>query len=270
MSMITCPTCGVAVPSGAAFCDNCGASLASAKAPAAAATPSAAGDHRCPNCGEAVVPGEAYCGNCGAVLPAASAYLSPAAPSPTHPAPPPAAGMAALPDLMKCPNCGVQVETMDIFCDNCGQPLSSGSGFPAEPQRPAAEPGGTSTAVEPVMEAPVPEPAAPVANARLVVQSTGASLYLVPGKAEYVIGREDPVSGSFPDVDLVPFGGEEGGVSRRHARITVRGGEYAVEDLNSVNYTFVNRQKLVAGNTQPLRDGDEIRLGRVVLHIRMD
>ena len=61
------------------------------------------------------------------------------------------------------------------------------------------------------------------------------------------MGREDPYTGVFPDVDLTPHGAEEGGVSRRHFKITFSGGQYLVEDLNSTNFTFVNNQRLAPG-----------------------
>jgi len=97
-----------------------------------------------------------------------------------------------------------------------------------------------------------------------VATGTGAEFDLT-GKAEILVGREDPVSGVFPDVDLTPHGGEEGGVSRRHAKLTARGNQWLIEDLNSVNFTFVNKQKLKPGVPQPLNDGDQIRAGRVLL-----
>lgn len=87
----------------------------------------------------------------------------------------------------------------------------------------------------------------------------------MPAKAEIIIGREDPVSGIFPDIDLTPHGGDEGGVSRQHCKITVQGGQYLIEDLKSTNSTRVNRQRLEPGKTQALKDGDEIRAGRVAL-----
>jgi len=96
------------------------------------------------------------------------------------------------------------------------------------------------------------------------VVSSGAEIPL-PAVAEILIGREDPVSGIFPEVDLTPHGGEEGGVSRRHARITFEGGAYSIEDLDSTNFTFVNKQKLAPRARQSLQDGDEIRCGRVNL-----
>jgi pSer/pThr/pTyr-binding forkhead associated (FHA) protein len=87
----------------------------------------------------------------------------------------------------------------------------------------------------------------------------------LPAGAEINIGREDPVSDIYPEVDLTPHGGEEGGVSRLHAKITVEGGKFFLEDLDSTNFTFVNKQKLTPKVRQPLNDGDEVRCGRVNL-----
>jgi pSer/pThr/pTyr-binding forkhead associated (FHA) protein len=101
----------------------------------------------------------------------------------------------------------------------------------------------------------------------LEVSSSGAEIPLPEGD-EILIGREDPVSGVYPGIDLTPHGGEEGGVSRRHARIMVQGGAYQVEDLDSTNFTFVNKQKLSPRTPHPLNDGDELRCGRVALLFR--
>lgn len=82
-------------------------------------------------------------------------------------------------------------------------------------------------------------------------------------KQEILIGREDPVSDIFPDVDLTGFGGEEGGVSRRHARIIRDGDTYLLEDLNSTNYTKLNGVKLIPKIPQAMRDGDHVSFGKV-------
>ena len=97
-----------------------------------------------------------------------------------------------------------------------------------------------------------------------MVQADNASFDLA-GKSEVVIGREDPVSNIYPDVDLTAHGGEEGGVSRLHAKLYVQGNQYLIEDQNSTNFTFLNRQKLTPKTPTPVKDGDEIRLGRVIL-----
>jgi pSer/pThr/pTyr-binding forkhead associated (FHA) protein len=97
-----------------------------------------------------------------------------------------------------------------------------------------------------------------------VIQSSGASLDIPPGKTEITIGREDPVSGIFPEIDLDPHGGHDGGVGRKHARLFMQGGQLMIEDLNSVNGTILNKQKLPPKQPQPVMDGAEIRFGRVV------
>ena len=98
-----------------------------------------------------------------------------------------------------------------------------------------------------------------------MVQDTGATLPFPPGKTEVTIGREDPVSGVFPEIDLTDHGGDEGGVSRRHARMFIQGSQLMLEDLNSTNYTYVNQQKLTPGQPHPLNNGDEVRFGRIKL-----
>lgn len=53
------------------------------------------------------------------------------------------------------------------------------------------------------------------------------------------------------------------GVSRKHARIFMRGGQTFVEDLGSTNGTLLNGQK-VEGQA-PLSDGDKIQVGAEIL-----
>lgn len=56
-------------------------------------------------------------------------------------------------------------------------------------------------------------------------------------------------------------------VSRRHARIRVAGDVASIEDLNSTNGTFVNKQPAMAAVL--LKDGDEVSLGRAAARFRM-
>jgi len=131
---------------------------------------------------------------------------------------------------------------------------------------PAAAPVAQEPAVAPA--APVAMPAAPTAmSARLIVEADNQEFDL-SGKDNVVIGREDAVSNIFPDVDLTPHGGEEGGVSRLHARIFIDNGQYMIEDENSTNFTFLNRQRLAGKTPTPLHDSDEIKLGRVLLRFK--
>ncbi|MDX2161089.1 MAG: FHA domain-containing protein [bacterium] len=81
-----------------------------------------------------------------------------------------------------------------------------------------------------------------------------------------IIGRGDPATGEKPAVDLSLHGGMEMGVSRKHAEI-VRREDNALHllDLESANGTHLNGQRLVPRQGRILRNGDEIRLGRLVL-----
>lgn len=56
-------------------------------------------------------------------------------------------------------------------------------------------------------------------------------------------------------------------VSRRHARITVAGGAATIEDLDSMNGTFVNGTRITA--PARLGPGDEFALGTEVLRVRL-
>lgn len=82
---------------------------------------------------------------------------------------------------------------------------------------------------------------------------------------ESLIGRWDADNGIFPDVDLDRHD-PEAKISRRHARILYKGGQYSIEDLGSTNGTYVNRgRRLIPGNAQALKDGDEIIVGKTFL-----
>jgi pSer/pThr/pTyr-binding forkhead associated (FHA) protein len=83
------------------------------------------------------------------------------------------------------------------------------------------------------------------------------------------LGRVDPDTGEAPAVDLIDSKAVEKGVSRRHASIIRRDtGSLSLVDLESGNGTFLNGQRLVPNQPRILRDGDEIRLGHLVLYVR--
>src|SRR5262249_48660312 len=106
-------------------------------------------------------------------------------------------------------------------------------------------------------------------HAMLVIErgrSVGKQFMLTDKESQ--IGRWDADGGVFPDVDL-DADDPEAKVSRRHARISLREGQYFVEDLGSTNGTFVNRgRRLMPGVAQVLKDGDEIIVGKTFLRFR--
>ncbi|MBN1955506.1 MAG: FHA domain-containing protein [Anaerolineae bacterium] len=88
--------------------------------------------------------------------------------------------------------------------------------------------------------------------------------------SELLVGRLDAAHGIFPDLDLTGDGGLEKGVSRRHAKIIQRGGEFFVEDVGSANGTFLNDQRLTPYLPYPLNKSDQLQIGRIKLQIAWD
>jgi len=72
------------------------------------------------------------------------------------------------------------------------------------------------------------------------------------------------VSNIFPEVDLTSFGGEAGGVSRQHAKITHSGGQWMITDLNSTNFPRLDGVRLEPYVDTPIHDGARVQFGRVV------
>jgi hypothetical protein len=209
--------------------------------------------------------GSAFCDECGEPLTGAAPAPAAAQPAPVQQVVAPATGTQV------CPSCGAVNPAGEAFCSNCGVSLL---GAPAVVEATVpAHAGAVSQSAAPadvIASAPAPVQApAPVGalQARLIVEADNQEFDL-SGKDNITIGREDAVSNIYPDVDLTPHGGEEGGVSRLHSRIFVENGQYLLEDENSTNFTFLNRQRLAGKTPTPLNDNDEVRLGRVLLRFK--
>jgi hypothetical protein len=135
---------------------------------------------------------------------------------------------------------------------------------PAEPTAPVS----VAPPAEPTAPPPPPIPAVAAPAPRLVMDE-GKDLPLPTDKYEIIVGREDPISGIFPEIDLTPYGGETGGVSRQHARLNHSNGDWSVTDLNSTNYTRVDGAKLEPNVAMPLKDGARLQFGRVAMTFRI-
>ena len=121
----------------------------------------------------------------------------------------------------------------------------------------------TATEAPTITERPVGQVVNPVApTARLQLES-GTVLTLPSGRREIIIGRDDPISGVHPEVDMTPYGAESGGVSRRHVRLTVLEGQWMITDLQSTNHTRVNGVRIDPGVHTQLPDGAQVVLGRI-------
>ena len=115
------------------------------------------------------------------------------------------------------------------------------------------------------------KPAAkPDPNARLV-EITGGIVFPLSKERETTVGRIDPVTGIHPDVDLTPVDGKRS-ISRRHARLRrEEDGTFSViEDVGTMNGTFVNGTRLVAGRPAPVVAGDTVVFGTIQCRFEID
>jgi hypothetical protein len=140
-----------------------------------------------------------------------------------------------------CPECGFQNPEAANYCSKCGALLHAPeSGEQTETFSPAVR----DELLESLGELPDSGPA-------LVVRTGGgrAGESFSPQGDRTTIGRS-PDCGIFLD-DVT--------VSRRHAALVQRDSRWTIEDLGSLNGTFVNRRRVDAA---PLEDGDEIQIGK--------
>jgi hypothetical protein len=82
-----------------------------------------------------------------------------------------------------------------------------------------------------------------------------------------ILGRLSGNLGDTKIVDLTPFGAERMGVSRHHALIVRVEDGYTVQDLNSTNGTWLDRQRLQSVQVYPLAAGAVLQLGQLKLQV---
>jgi len=165
--------------------------------------------------------------------------------------------------MIKCPVCQAEHPENTLFCDECGSYLLEDSQKRTDPIVVGEV---TWMERERIPKLPEEEVIVSPVSLKLSILDSGREVNL-PLTKEVNIGRLDPASDSFPEVDLTSDGGLRKGVSRRHAKITKRGEEVFVEDLGSMNGTFLNRKKLTPYLPQVLKNGDELQLGGLILQV---
>jgi hypothetical protein len=168
--------------------------------------------------------------------------------------------------VIKCSSCGKRHPENTLFCDECGAYLQAGEQH--KRTAPLAVDEVDWTAADLGVTGAFEEQIAPPLVVRLSMADSGREIEF-PVSKEITLGRLDAASATFPDVDLTPDNGLEKGVSRRHARITRKANELYLEDLGSVNGTYLNGKRLTPYLPHALKDEDEIRLSRILMHIHV-
>jgi hypothetical protein len=166
--------------------------------------------------------------------------------------------------VIRCPSCQKSHPENTLFCDECGAYLMAEGGKATDPliMEDTTWVDRNATAAG----SPADEDSCPVTLSFLMIDLNRQIEF--PLSKELNIGRLDAASATFPDLDLTSYGGLEKGVSRRHAKITRQGQDIFIEDLGSVNGTFLNGKRLTPYLQHPLTSGDEIQMGKLVIRVR--
>ncbi len=82
-------------------------------------------------------------------------------------------------------------------------------------------------------------------------------------RQEIIVGRVDPKTDKYPDIDMSGLPINFASISRRHMRLIFVNGNWHAEDMGSSNGTWLNGNLMVAYKRYPLRNGDRFRVGTV-------
>jgi hypothetical protein len=147
-----------------------------------------------------------------------------------------------------CPECGFVNTDGANYCQKCGAFLAAPEPTGKEPTTATYRIGETGELIPVELEDVVAKGAA------LVIRSGGGRV------GETVTLDADRMTvGRRPDSDVFL---DDVTVSRDHALIVRRNGAYWLDDLGSLNGTYVNRHRI---ESHRLEDGDELQIGKYKL-----
>ena len=141
---------------------------------------------------------------------------------------------------MKCPQCDAVNSENSKFCEECGYKLMDNNDTKQNMKARLTLIRGGNTGREYILETDVTN-----------------------------IGRWDPDGGAFPEIDLTNEDAEAK-ISRKHARIIRDDNRFLLEDLGSLNGSYINRgPRIVPGEPQEIKDSDELILGKTFFKFEM-
>lgn len=150
-----------------------------------------------------------------------------------------------------------------IFCSECGNKLTDTSGLATHSFNPDSD---LLQTAEMPLEALISGAHELDIRVILLVLKSGDKLIL-SGQDDFTIGRTSEGQSIIPDIDLSPYNAYQEGVSRIHASVKIHAGVVNIIDLNSINGTSINENKITPNIYYPLEEGDIITLGRMKLQV---
>jgi pSer/pThr/pTyr-binding forkhead associated (FHA) protein len=148
-----------------------------------------------------------------------------------------------------CPECGFVNAEGANYCQKCGAYLVAGEGAPAEASTATYRVGETGELIPVELDDVVARE-----GAALVIRAGGGRV----GES-FALEGERLTIGRRPDADVFL---DDVTVSRDHALLVHRADGWHLDDLGSLNGTYVNRHRI---ESLRLADGDEVQVGKYKL-----
>jgi pSer/pThr/pTyr-binding forkhead associated (FHA) protein len=165
-----------------------------------------------------------------------------------------------------CPKCANKEQDGALFCSKCGESLvaTQVSGSTAPGEKPTIDTIDSSV-IQSLTKSNKFDSAI---NIALAIKVEGRDLVIRIQKSDYTFGRAALGQAVIPDFDLTPYDGLAKGVSRIHAMIVTTEKEIFLRDLTSINGTQINGIRLSPNMDYPIKPGDMINLGRLIMSIK--
>ncbi|GAB4575213.1 MAG: FHA domain-containing protein [Anaerolineae bacterium] len=159
--------------------------------------------------------------------------------------------------MILCPYCHSENPEDNIFCESCNNLLDTLQKTPR-------------IDIDSLLTAPA-WGRARLSEAQYVVlrvlgTRTSFNLRIKEGEP-LVLGRSEDQILDPRFINLYACNATEKGVSRKHLQLGLQGQMLRVEDLDSTNGTFINGRRLKPHEPVLVRDGDEIQLGQLRIHV---
>jgi hypothetical protein len=153
-----------------------------------------------------------------------------------------------------CTSCGTENPASGRYCTQCGAPLPQQAGSPIGQE-------ATGVISWPIAEDPEPEFEAGAHQGEIDALAPGSALLLVRrgpnAGSRFLLDRDVTTAGRHSDSDIFL---DDVTVSRRHVEFVRDGaGGFRVQDVGSLNGTYVNRERIDAA---ALSGGDEVQIGK--------
>ena len=169
--------------------------------------------------------------------------------------------------MIKCPFCGTNCVANTVFCGECGHYLLKDEDRGTDPLDDEEEAEDQADQEEEETRASEAQKANEPRAIRLKIGDRERKIEMTLDKVIHM-GRVDPGSDVFPEIDLTEHGPAKN-ISRRHASIRVQADAVVIEDLGSINGTLINGKRLEPYIPEILCDGDSLVLGKLQIEVKI-